>query len=75
MDYDELKEDIRKHGITQPLIALRSGQIVNGYRRFQIANDLGIQMVPVVFLDQKPEQVQLRILYTVVTDKDSTGND
>ena len=47
-NYEELKEDVKRHGIRQPLIVTDKGRVVNGWKRLQIARELNIAIVPVV---------------------------
>lgn len=51
MDYNELKRDIEQNGMKQPILVLNDGRIVNGYKRYQIAQELGLEYVPVVVLN------------------------
>ena len=45
--YNNLKEDIAKNGMKQP-IEIRKGQIDDGHHRAVIAKELGLSSIPVV---------------------------
>ena len=51
IDYDRLKEGIKKRGIQVPLVALPTFKLVCGYNRLKIAKELGLKTVPVEFKD------------------------
>lgn len=48
--YNELKDDIAKNGILQP-IEVRKGQIDNGHHRAVIAKELNLPRIPVIYED------------------------
>jgi ParB/RepB/Spo0J family partition protein len=52
----ELSQSIKDRGILVPLIALPTGELVAGHRRFRGARMAGLQFVPVIVRDLTPEQ-------------------
>lgn len=46
-NYDDIKADIDKRGIQMPLIISTKNELVCGYTRYQIAQELGINDVPI----------------------------
>lgn len=50
-DDRELYNDIRRAGIRQPLIISKKNEIISGYRRLEIAKELGIEEVSVIIED------------------------
>ena len=38
--FQELKEDIRRHGVLQPIVKDQTGQIIDGYHRFRAFEEL-----------------------------------
>ena len=60
-NYKEIKENIQKHGIIQPLLVNESdNQVISGNLRLKIAKELGIEFVPVCF--QNLTQNELNII-------------
>lgn len=60
----ELAENIRQHGILQPLLVKDTGrfyQIVAGERRYRAAQHLGLEKVPVRIIEPRDEQDELQI--------------
>lgn len=55
-EYDLLKEDIEKNGITEPITINGKYEIVDGYTRYRIACELGLDEVPVKIVDFKNEE-------------------
>jgi ParB/RepB/Spo0J family partition protein len=47
----ELFNSIRTEGILQPLIVSKKNEIISGYRRHEIAKELGLEEVPVIIQD------------------------
>lgn len=48
-EYEELKKSIKKHGVLVPIeIDKKTGQIIDGWHRYQICQELGIKNYPVV---------------------------
>lgn len=61
---EELAENIRQHGILQPLLVKDTGrfyQIVAGERRYRAATLLGLETVPVRIIEPRDEQDELQI--------------
>src|SRR3972149_10074690 len=50
-DYDRMKEDIKRRGITTPLIVLPDYGVLCGYNRLKIAKELGFGTVPIIIKD------------------------
>ena len=60
-NYKEIKENIQKHGIIQPLLVNEGdNQVISGNLRLKIAKELGIEFVPVCF--QNLTQNELNII-------------
>jgi DNA modification methylase len=65
----DLTESIKRFGITEPIIANscpeRKNKIISGHFRWMVAKNLGIQTVPVVYLNipsiEKEEELLLRM--------------
>jgi len=57
IDYNRLKEGIKKRGIQVPLVALPTFKLVCGYNRLKIAKELGLKTVPVEFKDIPYQQL------------------
>ena len=61
--HEMLKQSILTNGFTQPVIAVRDGNvIVDGYHRWKAAFDLGFEEIPVVYTDMTLEQAKLATL-------------
>ncbi len=61
---EELAENIRQHGILQPLLVKDTGrfyQIVAGERRYRAAQLLGLEKVPVRIIEPRDAQDELQI--------------
>jgi ParB family chromosome partitioning protein len=60
---EELKESIRVHGILQPLLFRDDGQgwkiIVAGERRFRAAQELGILVLPAIYVEGNHAEIAL----------------
>ncbi|WDT67231.1 DNA methyltransferase [Cloacibacterium sp. TD35] len=50
-NYEEIRENIREFGILTPLLISRNYEIISGNLRYQIALELNINEIPVVFID------------------------
>lgn len=62
-DFTLLKRSITEDGFTQPIVAHRDTKvIVDGEHRWRAARDLGMQRVPVVFVDMSDEQMRIATL-------------
>ena len=51
MNYDEIRDNIQEFGLLTPLLITDDYEIISGNLRHQIALDLGLEGVPVVFID------------------------
>lgn len=61
---EDLAENIREHGVLQPILVKTSGrfyQIVAGERRFRACQMLGLERVPVRIIEPKDDQEELQI--------------
>lgn len=62
-EFKLLCRSITDDGFTQPVIVLREGRtIVDGEHRWRAARKLGIERIPVVFVDMSPEQMRIATL-------------
>jgi site-specific DNA-methyltransferase (adenine-specific) len=66
MNYEEIRDNIKEFGLLTPLLVNFDYEIISGNLRHQIALDLGLQEVPVVFIDV-PEE--LKSVVSVSTNK------
>ncbi|RTL10018.1 MAG: hypothetical protein EKK56_10830 [Flavobacteriaceae bacterium] len=66
MNYEEIRDNIEEFGLLTPLLVNFDYEIISGNLRHQIALDLGLQEVPVVFIDV-PEE--LKSVVSVSTNK------
>ncbi len=57
VNYEEIRNNIRKFGLLTPLLVNFEYEIISGNLRHQIAMDLGLEEVPVVFIDA-PEEMK-----------------
>lgn len=57
VNYEEIRNNIRKFGLLTPLLVNFDYEIISGNLRHQIAMDLGLEEVPVVFIDA-PEEMK-----------------
>jgi len=58
-EYEALKQDIKQNGVKIPLLVNKDKEIVDGYTRYQIAKELGIEKLPVMvesFVDKNQEK-------------------
>ncbi|MFO0427548.1 MAG: ParB/RepB/Spo0J family partition protein [Planctomyces sp.] len=61
----ELKENVRVHGVLQPLIVFENGKrhtIVDGHRRFEVCYLLDIKEIPVLILPARPDAETLLLM-------------
>ncbi len=64
-NYNEIKENILQLGVIQPILVNPNDfQIISGNLRVQIAQELGIQEVPVVFIDLSEEEMEMVFIST-----------
>ena len=57
VNYDEIRNNIQQFGLLTPLLVNFDYEIISGNLRHQIALDLGLEEVPVVFIDA-PEEMK-----------------
>lgn len=57
VNYDEIRNNIQEFGLLTPLLVNFDYEIISGNLRHQIALDLGLEEVPVVFIDV-PEEMK-----------------
>ena len=57
-EYALLKEDIAKRGIISPIIKDAAGNIVDGYHRNKIAEELGLTDIPIKQVDGTEAELQ-----------------
>ena len=57
VNYEEIRNNIREFGLLTPLLVNFEYEIISGNLRHQIALDLGLEEVPVVFIDA-PEEMK-----------------
>jgi len=56
-----LKQRISKNRYVTPIVADReSGTVLDGHHRLQVARELGLRRIPVVFVDYGDKTVQVR---------------
>lgn len=66
---EKLKDSIRRYGLIDPILvngaARRNGIIIGGHFRWRVAKELGIEQVPVVFLNipnlEREKELNLRL--------------
>jgi len=59
-DYEALKNAIREFGIVDPIIVNKKGnEIIGGHMRVRAAQELGIEEVPVVYVNLPDEKAKL----------------
>lgn len=64
-NYNEIKENILQLGLIQPILVNPNDfQIISGNLRVQIAQELGIKEVPVVFIDLSEEEMDMVFIST-----------
>lgn len=56
IDYIDFLNSIQKYGVVRPIIITRDKTIVDGHERVRACRDLGIQIVPAVYLCCKNEK-------------------
>lgn len=55
VNYDEIRNNIQEFGLLTPLLVNLNYEIISGNLRHQIALDLGLKEVPIVFIDVPAE--------------------
>jgi len=56
-DYEALKKDIEKKGITTELHVLKDNTVICGNQRFKIARELNLKEVPIKYVDLKENEI------------------
>jgi DNA modification methylase len=67
--YDELKKSMERFGMVDPIIVNKAEErkniIIGGHFRYKVARDIGLQSVPVVYIDvpdlKKEQELNLRL--------------
>ena len=60
--YQEIKQSIQANGIRDPLKVLPDYTVIAGHQRLRIAEELGIEKVPVVVLDISEEEAEYLLI-------------
>ena len=64
-NYVEIKNNIEEHGIIEPLIVDRDTNVlISGNLRLQIALELGLKKVPVIFKEVKKSELDIKSIST-----------
>lgn len=64
-NYDEIKKNISEQGIIEPLLVnKKTNEIISGNLRYQIALDLGIKEVPVLYQEIEDEEMDIKSIST-----------
>ena len=64
-NYNEIRDNIHQLGLIQPILVNPNDfQIISGNLRVQIAQELGIKEVPVVFIDLSEEEMDIVFIST-----------
>ena len=58
-DFNALKDSIREFGFVEPIVANKAKQIIGGHMRWQAAKDIGMETVPVIYVDLPPEKEKI----------------
>lgn len=58
-DLEALKNSIREFGFVEPIVANKNNQIVGGHQRVKAAQALGIESVPVFYVDLPAEKEKI----------------
>ena len=66
VNYEEIKDNIRKFGLLTPLLVNFKYEIISGNLRHQIALDLGLKEVPIYFIETTEE---MKAVLSVATNK------
>lgn len=69
--YEEMKNSIKANGIRDPLKVLPGYTIIAGHQRFKIAQELGLEKVPVVIIDISPKEAE----YLLIADNEERRQD
>lgn len=72
-NYLEIKENITELGIIQPvLVNPNDFQVISGNLRVQIARELGIEQIPVIFIDLSDDQMDMVFISSNIQREKST---
>lgn len=64
-NYEEIKSNIEEHGIIEPLIVDRDTNVlISGNLRLQIALELGLKKVPVIYKDVEKNEIDIKSIST-----------
>ncbi|MBN1599256.1 MAG: ParB N-terminal domain-containing protein, partial [Bacteroidales bacterium] len=64
-NYDNIKQNIEREGIIEPLIVNeKTHEIISGNLRYQIAKELGITVVPVIYQEIDQEEMDIKSIST-----------
>jgi len=64
-NYEEIKKSIEEHGIIEPLIVDRATNVlISGNLRLQIALELGMKTVPVIYKDIEKSELDIKSIVT-----------
>ncbi|MBT9147782.1 MAG: Chromosome-partitioning protein Spo0J [Syntrophomonadaceae bacterium] len=69
--YQEVKRSIEAHGIRDPLKVLPDFTLIAGHQRLRIAQELGLEKVPVTVVDISPEEAE----YLLIADNEERRQD
>ncbi len=58
-DFEALKKSLAEYGFVDPVIANKDKTVIGGHMRIEAAKVLGIEMVPVVFVDLTEEKAKI----------------
>ena len=62
-NYEEIKKNIEEHGILEPLLVnIKTNVIISGNLRHQIAIELGIKEIPVIFQEVEDKVMDIQII-------------
>ena len=59
---DSIANSIKRFGFTSPIVANKDGTILAGHTRFKAAQKLGLDTVPVVYVDLSPVDAELLMI-------------
>jgi hypothetical protein len=62
VEWEPFLEDVRAHGVQDPLMVQKGGVVLNGRCRLRAARECGLPSVPAVVVDLTPEE-QLEAIY------------
>ncbi len=72
-EYDELRDSVKEFGIITPLIVNKANdgyEIISGHRRWQIAKELNLQVVPVYVREFSKEEAVINFVdCNLITDE------